>query len=186
MASVRLPAPPAVLPGALDGRAFGAVFYLMAHTVCRITPAIFSFSSGMSGRAWDPWNALLADGTWGAHLTIAWCTGNAWCSWRSYVSRLSNALVSFQSRWSLRAWRSEGSLAALSADLSGQPGCAGSSRITWRAVFSWRSGSTRRCRLYWRLHARQVVGHSLVKHLDDLLADEVLDFVIIDNSIISW
>lgn len=64
------------LPGALDRWALGAVFYWMAHTVCGITAAIFSFGTLLSRRAWDPRDTLLANGTRGSHLTIAWGAWN--------------------------------------------------------------------------------------------------------------
>lgn len=72
------------LPGALDRRALGAVLHLMAHTVSRITPPIASLRTRLPRRAWDPRNTLLADSTWGPHLTIA---GGAWDTWRKKGNR---------------------------------------------------------------------------------------------------
>lgn len=175
------------LPGALDRWALGAVFYCMAHTVCGITAAIFSFGTLLSRRAWDPRDTLLANGTRGSHLTIAWGAWNTRCSRRAYISHLSNTLVSFFSRRSSWSWESLSSWPALSANLSWKTGGTWGSRTTWSSIFSWRPRPTRgRHHLYWHLHARHVIAHSLIKDLNDLLANEVLDFVVIDNSVISW
>lgn len=75
--------PSVPLPGAFD-RSLGAVFYLMAHTVSRITSAIMSLWTRLPRRSWDTGNTLLANRTWGSHLTVAW---RAWDTWRQKRSR---------------------------------------------------------------------------------------------------
>lgn len=78
------------LPGALDRWALGAVFYLMAHTVSGITPPITSLRARLPRRARDPRNTLLANSTWGPHLTIA---GGAWDTWRKTGNRGSVTIL---------------------------------------------------------------------------------------------
>lgn len=87
------------LPGALDRWALGAVLYLMAHTVSRITPAIISLCTSLPRRAWDPRNTLLANRTWGSHLTIALGT---WDAWEKKGNRGNVMIVAVSVPWYLK------------------------------------------------------------------------------------
>lgn len=175
------------LPGALDRWALGAVLYLMAHTVSRITPAIISLCPRLPRRAWDTRNTLLANWTWWSHFTVALGAWDTWCSRGTYISHLSDTLISLFSLWSSWSWGTLASWPTLSAYLSWESRCTWGPGITWRSVFPWWPRPTWGCHhLHWHLHARHVVGHSLIKDLDDLLADEVLDFIVIDYCVISW
>ena len=58
-------------------------------------------------------------------------------------------------------WGSLGSWSALSAHLPGVARRTWGSGITRSTVFPWGPGATWGCHLYWRLHARHIVRHSL-------------------------
>lgn len=96
----------ALLPGSFDRRTLRAVFHRHTHAVRRVATALLALGSGGSGGSWYPWDALLACGPCGTHLTVAWwswdtCGGhrNARHDQQAMISMMESMVVHVRALW---------------------------------------------------------------------------------------
>lgn len=132
--------------------------------------------------AGDARNALLAHWSSCTHLAIPWRTLGTWRARKTVISCDANTnvpLFAFGTGQSSHSWQA---LPSLSANLTREPGrswstwTAGSTILPWGPRSSWSC-----CHLHGELNPGGIVSHPLIKHFNDFLSDESLDFIIIHH-----
>lgn len=133
-------------------------------------------------RARDARNALLAHWSSCTHLAIPWRTLRTWGTREAIFSCDANTsvpLFTFGTGQSSHSWQA---LPSFSANLTREPRCSGRAWPARSTILPWGPWSSGSCRhLHGELNPGGVVSHPLIKHFNDLLSDESLDFIVIHH-----
>lgn len=130
----------------------------------------------------DARNALLAHRPGRTHLAIPWRTLRARGARETIFSCDANTNVPLFTFGTGQSSHSRQALPSFSANLTREPGRSWSTWPAGSTVLPWGAWSSRSCRhLHGELNPGGVVSHPFIKHFNDLLSDESLDFIVIHH-----